>query len=100
MVTLHCPFKEEKKCWNCSGLSANIKLDTPVLTFSNLVNSNFRAASVAEWLRMLVFSALNHSLSHRYGFEPSSASQVLFAGSQVGFLGDLPFSPHLTIDSA
>ena len=27
-------------------------------------------------------------------------SQVLLAGGQVVFLGDLPFSPHLTIDSA
>ena len=27
-------------------------------------------------------------------------SQVLLAGSQVFFLGDLPFSPHLTIDLA
>ena len=27
-------------------------------------------------------------------------SQVLLAGGQVFFLGDLPFLPHLTIDSA
>ena len=27
-------------------------------------------------------------------------SKVLPAGGQVVFLGDLPFSPHLTIDSA
>ena len=28
--------------------------------------------TVAEWLRTLIFSALNHSSSHRCGFEPSS----------------------------
>ena len=27
-------------------------------------------------------------------------SKVLLAGGQVGFLGNLPFSRHLTIDSA
>ena len=27
-------------------------------------------------------------------------SQILLAGGQVFFLGDLPFSPHLTIGSA
>ena len=27
-------------------------------------------------------------------------SQVLLVGGQVVFLGDLPFSPHLPIDSA
>ena len=35
---------------------------------------------------------------HRCGFEPSSG-HVRHAGGQV-FLGDLPFSPHLTTDSA
>ena len=31
------------------------------------------AAPVAEWLRTLIFSVLNHPSSHRCGFEPSSA---------------------------
>ena len=30
------------------------------------------AAPMAEWLKTLIFSALNHSSSHRCGFEPSS----------------------------
>ena len=61
---------------------------------------------MAQWLRPLIFSALNRSPSHRCGFEPSSGRvpcetrQVRFAGGQVVFLGDLPFSPHLAIDSA
>ena len=29
------------------------------------------AAPVAEWLRPLIFSTLNHSSSHGFGFEPS-----------------------------
>ena len=31
-----------------------------------------RSASMAEWLRLLIFSALNCSSSHRCGFEPCS----------------------------
>ena len=31
-----------------------------------------KAAPVAEWLRSLIFSALNRSSSHRFGVEPSS----------------------------
>ena len=58
---------------------------------------------MAEWLRLLIFSTLNRSAC-RCGFEPSSGhcetSQVLLAGGHVVFLGDLPFSPLLTIDSA
>ena len=44
--------------------------------------------------------------SHRWGFEPTVAlvicetRQVLLAGDQVVFLGDIQFSPHLGIDSA
>ena len=30
------------------------------------------AAPVAEWIRPLIFSAVNRSSSHRCGFEPSS----------------------------
>ena len=56
---------------------------------------------MAEWLRMLIFSALNHSSSQPCGFKPSSGHvrQTKFC-LQVFFLGDLPFLPHLTIDSA
>ena len=50
---------------------------------------------MAEWLRPLIFSALNRSSSPRCGFEPSSGP-----GDQVVFPGDLPFSPHLAIGSA
>ena len=62
------------------------------------------AAPVAEWLRTLIFSALNFSSFHHCGFEPSSghmgdkpSSVCRWSG---GLLGDLPFSPHLTIESA
>ena len=57
-----------------------------------------------EWLRPLIFSALNRSSSHCCGFErcschmwdtPSSACRW-----QVVFLRDLPFLPHLMIDLA
>ena len=34
--------------------------------------SSTEAAPVAEWLRMLIFSALNRSSSHRCWFEPGS----------------------------
>ena len=57
---------------------------------------------MAEWLRSLIFSAVNGSSSHRCVFklESGETSQVLFVGGQVFFLGDFPFSSHLTIDSA
>ena len=62
------------------------------------------AAPVAEWLRLLTFSALNRSSSHCCGSSLASVtcetSQVLLAGGQVFFRGDLPFSPNLTIDLA
>ena len=56
---------------------------------------------VAEWLRPLILSALNHLSSQPCGFEPNSGhvSQAKFC-LQVVFLGDVPFSPHLLIDSA
>ena len=37
-----------------------------------LIFQSILAALVAEWLRPLIFSALNRSSSHRCGFEPSS----------------------------
>ena len=56
---------------------------------------------MAELLRPLIFSSLNHSSSNHCGFEPCSGhSQVLLAGGQVFFLGDLLFLPHFTIDLA
>ena len=59
---------------------------------------------MTEWLRLLIFSALNCLSSHCCGFDPSSGhsetSQVLLAGGQVLFLEDPPFSPHLVIGSA
>ena len=65
---------------------------------------NLLAAPVAEWLRPLIFSALNRWSSHRFGSSVArvtcETSQVLLAGGQVFFLGDLPFSPHITTDSA
>ena len=47
---------------------------------------------MAEWFRMLIFSALNHTSTHRCGFGSSSdhmtgeTSKVLLAGGQVVFL--------------
>ena len=78
---------------------------------------------MAVRLRKLIVSAQNHSSSHCCGFEPSSGHMWdkptsssesncllvtrqndnhsrMLAGCQVFFLGDLPFSPHLSIDSA
>ena len=46
---------------------------------------------MAEWLSMLWV--------HVY-FGSCVTSQVLLAGGQVVFLGDLPFSLHLTTESA
>ena len=64
----------------------------------------YRASPVAEWLRLLIFSTLNHSSSHRCGFEPRSGhlwNEPSSACEMSGFfLGDLQFSPHLLIDSA
>ena len=41
--------------------------------FSAIANEmKTETASVAEWLRTLIFSALNRPSSHRCGFEPSS----------------------------
>ena len=59
---------------------------------------------MAEWLRTLIFRALNHLSAYRCWFKPGlvtcETSQVLLADGQVFFLGDLPFSPYLMIDSA
>ena len=61
-----------------------------------------RAAPVAEWVRSLNFSALNHSVDHLtavsgVGSRPTlvtcDTSQVLLAGVSGGFPGVLPFRP-------
>ena len=52
---------------------------------------------MAEWVRPLIINVLHCPSSHHCGFE---TSQVLPAGAQVVFLGDLPFTPHLKFDSA
>ena len=53
------------------------------------------AAPVAEWLRTLIFSALNPNHLTAVGSHRCETSQVLLADDQVVFLGDLPFSPYL-----
>ena len=70
-----------------------------------MILHNFKSTvPMAEWLRPLPFSALNHSDFHHCG--PSLArnicetNQVLPAGSHVFFLDDLPFLPHLAIGSS
>ena len=48
---------------------------------------------MVEWLKTLIFSALNRSLFHRYGFT-SKTSQVLLAGGLVFFSRGSPvFGP-------
>ena len=59
---------------------------------------------MSERLRMLIFSALKSIvISLLLGLSLArvtcEGSRVLLAGDQVFFLGDLPFSPHLTVDS-
>ena len=57
---------------------------------------------MAEWLRTPIFSALNGHHFIAVGSSPArvtcETSQVLLVGGQVVILGDLPFSPHLSID--
>ena len=65
------------------------------ISFTTELNGeqNEKGGPVAEWLRPLFFSALNHPF-HRCGFEPSSGHMkqaVLLAGGQVFFLGHHPF---------
>ena len=62
------------------------------------------AAPVAEWLRLLTFSDLNRSSSHRCEFEPSSghmrdkpSSACRWSG---GFSRGSPVFAHLMIGSA
>ena len=57
---------------------------------------------MAKWLRAHIFSAHRHF--NAVGPSPArytcETSQVLLVGGQRGVLWNLPFSLHLTIDSA
>ena len=82
-----------------------LDIDAAGSVFHDISHFLFEAAPVAEWVRPLVFSALNRSSSYRCWFASLArvtceTSHVLLAGGWVVFLGDLPFSPHLAIDSA
>ena len=59
---------------------------------------------MAEWLKPLIFSALNRSSSHRCEFEPSSGNMWDNLSSVCGWSGCLsrgsPVLAHITIDSA
>ena len=55
---------------------------------------------MAEWFSTLIFRALNRLASHRCCFETSLGHMLdKLAGGQVVLLRDLPFLPHLIIDS-
>ena len=58
----------------------------------------------AEWLRMLIFGALNCLSAYCCGLSLAVVTcetiQVLLVDGQIIFLRDLPFLPHLTIDLA
>ena len=51
---------------------------------------------------MLIFKIAHHltAVGSSLAEVTCETSQVLLAGGQVVYLGDLPFSPNLTIDSA
>ena len=62
----------------------------------------FEAVPVAEWLRLLIFSAVNRSSSHRCGFEPTPdhmwekpSSACGWSGGFYLFLGISRFRPIL-----
>ena len=57
---------------------------------------------MVEWLKMLIFSALNcsSSASSCPARVICGTSQILLAGGQVFFLGAFPFTRHLLSDSA
>ena len=80
----------------------SLTLCLPVLSTDNLGKQfgpiSGLAAPVAEWVRSLYFSALNHlSAVSGVGSSPALAtcetSQVLLAGVSGGFPGVLPFRP-------
>ena len=66
--------------------------------------ANDNADTVSEWLRMLLFSDLNRSSSHRCGFEPSSGHMWDKPSSDCGWSGGFsrgsPIFALLTIDPA
>ena len=51
------------------------------------------AVPMAEWLRKLIFSAINHSPSHRYGFEPVRQTSSACRWSGVFSRGSPIFAP-------
>ena len=56
---------------------------------------------MAEWLKQLIFSARHlTTVSSSLARVIYEISQALLAGGQVVFLGDLPFSPHPSINLA
>ena len=88
-------------------------MNKSAVTDHNVINSTYHVIGweeakiidpVAEWLRPLIFSALNPfhltAVGSSLARVTRETSQVLPAGGQVVFLADVPFSPHLTIDSA
>ena len=78
------------------GLAILNICETDTLTSSKLLST-----PVGEWLKPLIFSALIRSSSHHRGFQPHMWDKTSSACEcSVFFLGDLPLSPHLTIDSA
>ena len=67
--------------------------------FAQIGSKSGLVARMAEWLRRLIFSALNRSSSHRWGSSLAQVtcetSQILLADGQVVFLRDLTFQPFL-----
>ena len=55
-------------CFSYSFVHMFVSVNCTLHPYSQVCN---QAAPVAEWLRMLVFRALNHSSSHCSGFETS-----------------------------
>ena len=59
----------------------------PWLPCSFLISKVIKATPVDEWLRTLIFSALNRSSSNRCGFEPSSGHMSDKPSSACGWSG-------------
>ena len=55
---------------------------------------------MAEWLRQLVSGVLYRLTISLLFVRASETRQVLLAGGQVIFIGDLPFTSKLMIDTA
>ena len=85
------------KKWHWPGVFVPIRA-LALVVYRNIFNiydplNNFSVifilavASVAEWLRTLIFSALNHLSSHRYGFQLSSSHIWDKSSSSCGWSG-------------